>query len=131
MGSFLEVFGQVTIYQVALFIMAVGYLIEKAKYLYIKITTHHDEKQDQDQQLKTLSETVKQQSQSIELLKCANLATLNYHLFAECERVLEQKEITINDLEKIKRLYYAYHNLGGNGVGTKLYGDVLVLPLKR
>ena len=131
MGLFLEVFGQLTIYQVALFIMAVGYLIEKVKYLYIWITTHHDEKQDQDMQLKTLSETAKQQSKDIEMLKYANLATLNYHLFAECERVLEQKEITINDLEKIKRLYYAYHNLGGNGIGTKLYGDVLVLPLKR
>lgn len=131
MGSFLEVFGQFTIYQVALFIMAVGYAIEKLKYLYIRITTHHDVKQDQDMQLKTMISTVQHQSKEIELLKQANLATLNYHLFAECERVLEQKEITINDLEKIKRLYYAYHNLGGNGVGTKLYGDVLVLPLKR
>lgn len=130
-GSFLEVFGDFTIYQVALFIMAVGYVIEKAKYLYIWITSRHDIKQDQDVQLKAVATTVQQQSKDIELLKCANLATLNYHLFAECERVLEQKQITINDLEKIKRLYYAYHNLGGNGVGTKLYGDVLVLPLKR
>lgn len=131
MGSFIEVFGQYTIYQVALFIMAIGYAIEKAKYMYIWITSRHDVKQDQEQALKSVITTVKQQSKEIELLKCANLATLNYHLFAECERVLEQKEITINDLEKIKRLYYAYHNLGGNGIGTKLYGDVLVLPLKR
>lgn len=130
-GSFLEVFGDITIYQIALFIMAVGYVIEKAKNLYIWITTHHDGKQEQDVQLKAVVATVQQQSKDIDLLKCANLATLNYHLFAECERVLNNKEITINDLEKIKRLYYAYHNLGGNGVGTKLYGDVLVLPLKR
>lgn len=118
-------------YHVALFIMAVGYVIEKAKYLYIWATTRHDVKQDQDEQLKAVIATVQKQSKDIELLKGANLATLNYHLFAECERVLEHKEITINDLEKIKRLYYAYHNLGGNGVGTKLYGDVLVLPIKR
>lgn len=131
MGAFLEIFGNITIYHVVITLMAMGYLLEKAKYFYIWITTRHDKQQDQQHTLSAVARTVNQQTKDIELLKCANLATLNYHLFAECERVLIQKEISINDLDKIKRLYHAYHNLGGNGTGTKLYGDVLSLPLKR
>ena len=131
MDQFLELFGEVTIYHVALIIMALGYAIEKAKYLYIWITTHHDGKQDHDQQFKSVIITVKEQSKDIELLKCANLATLYYHLLAECDMVLSRKQVTINELDKIKRLYRAYKGLGGNDTGTKLYNDVLCLPLKR
>lgn len=131
MGSFLEIFGQITVYHVVVILIALGYAFEKLKYLYIWVTTRHDKQQDQLQEMKTVIKTVNQLTHDNELSKCAHLAVLNFHLFDECDRVLQQKEITLNDLEKIKRLYYAYHNLGGNGIGTKLYNDVLVLPIKR
>ena len=110
MGSFLEVFGEITIYQLSLLIMAVGFFIEKAKFMYIRITQHHDGKQDSEAQLKWLSQTVKQQTKDIELLKCGNLATLYYHLIAECDRVLENNEVTINELDrKSTRLNSSHH----------------------
>ena len=131
MGSFIELFGQVTIYHVVIFLMATGYLLEKGKEVYTWITTRHDTIQDKDVALRALSNTVQAQTKDIELLKCANLATLSLHLFSECERVILQGHVTITELDKIKRLYQAYHNLGGNDTGTKLYSDVIVLPLKQ
>lgn len=41
-----------------------------------------------------------------------------------------QKFISSDDLHNFEELYNCYHNLGGNGTGTKWYDEVLTLPLK-
>lgn len=130
MNPFLDTFGGITIYQIVVFFLAIGYAIDKGKRLYKWVTTRHDQNQSEEQQIADIVGTVKQHSIDMELLKQSNLATLNYHLFAECESVLERGQVTVMELDKIKRLYSAYSALGGNGTGTKLYNDVQSLPVK-
>ena len=43
----------------------------------------------------------------------------------------EQGWCTLADKEYAERLYQAYHELGGNGTGTKLYEDVMKLPIRE
>ncbi|MBI0089142.1 hypothetical protein H3T86_00190 [Bifidobacterium sp. W8113] len=36
--------------------------------------------------------------------------------------------IPVADMEETDRVYRAYHSLGGNGAGTKLYEEIKALP---
>ena len=38
---------------------------------------------------------------------------------------------TLEEKVRIKNLYSAYHEMGGNGVGTRLYEELLHLPNER
>lgn len=53
------------------------------------------------------------------------LALLHYRLYAECEKIIEKKSMTKQELEDLTHLYAAYHDLGGNGAGTKLYKSAI------
>jgi len=44
--------------------------------------------------------------------------------------VINQKWCELVDKEVTERNYIAYHALGGNGTGTKLYNDIMALPIK-
>lgn len=36
--------------------------------------------------------------------------------------------LTVDLAEEVERVYIAYHDLGGNGTGTKLYEEIMALP---
>ena len=64
-------------------------------------------------------------------VKRGQIAILHNALFKECKFYLAQGSISTDALDNIIILYEAYHALGGNGTGTKLYKDVLALPVKE
>jgi len=45
--------------------------------------------------------------------------------------VVEQGWCTVADKEVTERNYVAYHDLGGNGTGTRLYEEIMALPIKE
>lgn len=51
-----------------------------------------------------------------ELRKC-------HHLFCDLHEPL-----TVDLAEEVEHVYIAYHGLDGNGTGTKLYEEIMVLP---
>lgn len=45
--------------------------------------------------------------------------------------VIQQKYCEVVDKEVTERNYIAYHDLGGNGTGTRLYEEIMALPIKE
>jgi len=43
---------------------------------------------------------------------------------------MDSNKISSEDLHNFEELYNCYHNLGGNGTGTKWYEEVLTLPIR-
>jgi len=41
---------------------------------------------------------------------------------------MEKGGMTIDDREHLENVYTAYHAIGGNGTGTKLYDEAMRLP---
>lgn len=54
----------------------------------------------------------------------------NEMVAAHREYVEERKSITLESLEYVEETYEAYHALGGNGSGTKLWEDIKRLPIE-
>ena len=44
--------------------------------------------------------------------------------------VIQQGYCEVSDKEIAERNYIAYHDLGGNGTGTRLYSAIMDLPVK-
>lgn len=65
----------------------------------------------------------KNHKQKNEAIAMACLALLHSKLYARCETVICEKAITTQEIEELEALYEAYHALGGNGTGTKLYQE--------
>lgn len=57
------------------------------------------------------------------------LALLHSKLYARCQEIICEGTISTQELEEIEALYEAYHGLGGNGTGTKLYEEAIGQPL--
>lgn len=129
MKEFIEMFGKVTLGQLIVIVIGLGWLGgvlgQWLSALYKRVTQYQDQREEQEAYM----ERAKATEAKVDLLVKANLAMLSHHLFSECERLLDRGHVTIVDLENLKRLYEPYHLLGGNGTGTKLYNDVLELPL--
>ena len=111
MKEFIDTFGDITIAQIVIIMVALGWVggllgqwLAKA---YQKVTRYHDEREEYREHVVRDKETVRK----VDLLVCANLAMLSHHLFTECERLLERGWVTIVDLENIKRLYKPYHKV--------------------
>lgn len=127
MDEFVQVFGQMTIANVIIYIFAFSYVIEKGKKGYDWITKSHDKQQERENK----EAMIEDQDKKITNLTKGMLALLSNDLYDRCEKALTENEITISELDKIKRLYEPYHSLGGNGTGTKLFEDVLRLRIKH
>ncbi len=65
-----------------------------------------------------------------ELIEEGLLAVLHDRLYQACRYHLRKGWTTIEEMNNIKHLYGAYHNLGGNGTGTELYERCMDLPLQ-
>ena len=131
MREFIEMFGKITLAQFIVMIIGLGWvggwLVQWLSAIYKRVTQYHDDREEYEEYMKRAKET----ERKVDLLVYANLAMISHHLFGECERLLERGYVTVVDLENIKRLYKPYHELGGNGTGTKLYNDCLDLPVKK
>lgn len=83
---------------------------------------------------KKLAGKIKKRAEEQDAIKTAMIAILHDRLFAECNKYLSQGHIPVDDAEEILNnlsiLYNAYHALGGNGTGTKLYERVGKLKIE-
>lgn len=57
------------------------------------------------------------------------IAILHSTLFSKGKCYILRGSITTDELEDLTEMYNSYHNLGGNGTGTKIYNDCCKLPL--
>lgn len=83
---------------------------------------------------KKLASMLKKRAGEQDAIKTAMIAMLHDRLFAECNKYLSLGHIPVEDAEEILNnlgiLYDAYHVLGGNGTGTKLYERVCKLKIE-
>ena len=45
------------------------------------------------------------------------------------ERAMSQSGLTVEERRHLESVYAAYHGLGGNGTGTRLYTDAMKMPV--
>lgn len=45
------------------------------------------------------------------------------------EQAIKQHGLTVVDRKHLESVYAAYHGLGGNGTGTRLYTDAMNMPV--
>lgn len=45
------------------------------------------------------------------------------------EQAVKQHGLTVADRKHLENVYAAYHGLGGNGTGTRLYEDAMKMPV--
>lgn len=45
------------------------------------------------------------------------------------EQAVRQGGLTVADRKHLENVYAAYHGLGGNGTGTRLYEDAMKMPV--
>ena len=68
-------------------------------------------------------------------LKVGLIAILHDRLFGICKQYLSLGYIPSDDAEEIldnaETIYNAYHSLGGNGTGTKVYNKFCSLKIKE
>lgn len=74
-----------------------------------------------------LMNKLKEQSE----IKSGMLAILQDRLFQGCTHFIRKGYIDIEEMKILDSLYESYKQLGGNGVGTTLYGRVKELPIKE
>jgi len=64
-----------------------------------------------------------------EAIEAGILGILHDRLQQLCTKHLENKYITVDDLENLEKLYKPYRGLGGNGTIEKLYKRCQNLPI--
>ena len=65
------------------------------------------------------------------LTRNAIMVILHDRLYQACRYYIGQGDIDESGLDNIEALYDAYHRLGGNGTGTRLYQTAVNLPIKE
>ena len=68
------------------------------------------------------------QKQESEAIRNGLCAVLRDRIIQSATYYEEKGFIPIRDMENMSLMYKAYHNLGGNGLVTKVYKEVLELP---
>lgn len=63
------------------------------------------------------------------LLKAASLATLHSQLYDKGAIYIKRGFVTLSELDDLEYTWTAYHGLGGNGTGEKIYEKVRELPI--
>lgn len=61
----------------------------------------------------------------------ALIAILHDKLYTKCNEYITRGYATVDEINNLRYLYDSYHDLGGNGTGTKLYERVINLPTKQ
>jgi len=88
-----------------------------------------------DDSLNTISEDIKESSEytkeSDDLIKTALCAMQRQSLLNACEKYIKNGFATLEQKETVSSQYESYHNLGGNSFMTKLYEQVMELPISK
>lgn len=71
---------------------------------------------------------VKSKFRRLAAIEKALQASMYDRLYYLHSTFMRQGWISVADLENVAGIYEGYHGLGGNGVGTKLYHDLSMLP---
>ena len=84
--------------------------------------------------IKSLQNKLKAKQTEQNALKSGMIAILHDRLFEICNQYLALGYIPVEKSEEIldnaKMVYDAYHGIGGNGTGTKIYEKFLALPIE-
>jgi len=99
-----------------------------------KILDEHNIKLDKiDQSLDSIAYDIRESSEytkeSDDLIKSALCSMQRQSLLNECEKCIKVGYATLEQKETIASQYESYHALGGNSFMTKLYEQVMELPL--
>lgn len=88
-----------------------------------------------DSTLDVISEDIKESSEytkeADDMIKSALCAMQRQSLLNECEKCIKRGYATLEQKETLTSQYESYHALGGNSFITKLYEQVLNLPLEK
>lgn len=100
------------------------------------ILNEHTVKLDKiDSSLDDISGDIKESSEytkeSDELIKTALCSMQRQSLLNECEKCIKRGFASLEQKDAITSQYASYHALGGNGFMTKLYEQVMALPLSK
>ena len=83
---------------------------------------------------KSLHCKIKAKQDEQDAIKIGMIAMLHDRLFDICNKYLELGYIPVDEAEEVldraKLLYEAYHGLGGNGTGTRIYERFTGLKIK-
>ena len=60
----------------------------------------------------------------------ALMCLLGYEIKGECERVIRENKITMNDYQQLTELNDLYHEMGGNGYVKSLMDKVKTLSIE-
>ena len=84
---------------------------------------------------KSLQNKLKQKQSEQKSLQSGMIALLHNDLKRMCNQYLALGYIPVEDsldiLEDARKLYEAYHGIGGNGTGTDIYNKFKALPIKN
>lgn len=135
MQEFNQLFGEIRLESVIILAVALNFIWEVAKKIWRAITNTHDKTQDLEAsmaKIEAYEKRIEAQDIKLEALVEASLAMLRHMLYSECERLIAKGEITVQELEGVKRLYTPYERLNdSDDTAKKLYKDVTKLPLKK
>lgn len=81
--------------------------------------------------LKLLREQLAEERKKNEAIAEGVQSLLRESIVTNYNRYLEKGACPIYAKESVKKVYKAYHNLGGNDVATELYNKLLKMPEER
>lgn len=101
-----------------------GQGVERARY--------HEERDRHEREMSETLEAVRAQTEMVPAIAQGTRSLLRSELVGLHRKWVERSGyITLEAKEYASRTYADYHALGGNGVGTKLYEDLMALPLRE
>jgi hypothetical protein len=88
-----------------------------------------DRKRDDARRERT--ERARRAEQRQEAIECGIRSLLRAELIHEHRKWAKRGYCPLESKEYVERMYEAYHGLGGNGVGTGLYTELMELPTEE
>lgn len=82
-----------------------------------------------EQDIKEIKEAIRELRVNQEISDSGLRALLHDGLYQSCTTYLQNGQISTSELENIGQIYNSYHNMGGNGTGTRIYERVCQLPI--
>lgn len=138
MNEFAKLFGDVSLSQIILILLAGNWVLKFAANSYKKITAFHDELQKREQILSSI-ECLSAQIQKVEdRLGSITEESRDYRRTSLHDKITKgyirykaQGDITHSQLENFKMCLDKYYSVGGNGlVKSKIEAEIFALPVR-
>ncbi|MCO6516832.1 MAG: hypothetical protein J6586_10150 [Snodgrassella sp.] len=91
---------------------------------------NHKQRKKLEDQLPSIIQSIKEIQGVVDSLKTGEIEALHSDLDELAHQIEKQGYQTEQQCNRLNQIYNTYHNLGGNGSGTKLYEQVSQLPIK-